>query len=97
MSGIKFKSVKRALEWLESLNTKEIVDVLRDYPGIPHIMKECTLACYLRETTGQDVSVGLNSIEVAGLGRFPLGQKLYSIRKGFDQGCYPELEQQDEG
>lgn len=100
MSGILFGTVKRAVNWLESLEPVEIIEVLNDYPGTRHSITECVLARYCKETTGQSVKVSLEWIH-HGPGiqeSVRLGEKLHSFRVKFDDGDYPQLElEEDEG
>ena len=92
MSDLKFDTVGRALEWLESQEPDEILEVMKDYPGLPGVMNHCPLALYCKETTGiANVSVALTAVATMG-NVYPLGEKLQDFRVKFDKGEYPHLE-----
>jgi len=99
LNDLKFETVARSLEWLESLEPVEIIEVLSDYPGERNSRQDCVLARYCRETTGQMVRVHLTKVQInldeplsKPLQLIPLGKKLRSFRVKFDDGDYPELE-----
>jgi hypothetical protein len=95
----KFRTVKRALEWLESQEPAEIMDVLEDHPGKRNKKQECPLARWCRFATGTRVSVQpKDRLPFAGYGVrldagafYPLGSKLRSFVTKFDDGDYPHL------
>ena len=92
MSDLKFDTVERALDWLESQEPAEILEVLEDYPGVRQNSFACPLAKFVAGTTGIEVSV--NSWWVEDLPcntNYRLKEKLLSFRKKFDDEDYPHL------